>query len=72
MSILASVHSNVISVPNGLAHRVLVKIISKHILVKNVSSAQFAMLDSQGQDNSVSIRKSGMMVLGIAKLKGRD
>ena len=70
--ILASVHSNVIFVQNGLARRVLVKIISKHTLAKNVLSVQFAMLDSQGRDNFEFIRKSGMMVLDIVKLKGKD
>lgn len=72
VSILASVHSNVIFARNDLARRVLAKIISKHILVKNASFVQFVMPVLQGRDNSEFTQRSGMMVLDIVKLKGRD
>ena len=72
VSILASVHSNVTFVRNDLARRVLAKIISKHILVKNASFVQFVMPVLQGRDNSEFTQRSGMMVLDIVKLKGRD
>ena len=72
MSIPANVHSNVISVLNDLARRVLVKTISKHILEKNASFVQFVMPVLRGRDNSGFTPRSGMMVLDIVKSKGMD